>query len=90
MYIYHTDIPVYVCKTNLLYRAGEYRLHPSDSPIDPDLLAFVRVFTANKELLTLLNSLSKAEVNQKLRVQDIQGEDDNKALEFLQKRCVVH
>ena len=77
-------------KMKLLYRVGEYRLHHGDSPIDPDLLAFARVFTANKELLTSLNSLSKTEVNQKLRAQDIQGEDDDKALEFLQKRCGVH
>jgi len=69
---------------------GEYRLHYGDSPIDPDLLAFARIFSASKELLTMMNSLSKEEKNQKLRAHNIQGEDDNKAVDFLQKRCGVH
>ena len=76
---------------NLLYcRVGEYRLHYGDSPIDPNLLAFARIFSANKELLATLSSLSKEEKIQKLHSPDIQGENDNKALDFLQKRCGVH
>lgn len=77
-------------QNDLLYRVGEYRLHHGDSPVDPDLLAFARIFSANKELLTTLSGLSKEEKNRKLRAQDIQGEGDNKALEFLQKRYGVH
>ena len=69
---------------------GEYRLHCGDSPLDPDLLAFARIFAANKELLATLRGLSKEENNQKLRSSDIQGENDSKALDFLQKRCGVH
>ena len=69
---------------------GEYKLHYGDSPIDPDLLAFARIFTANKELLTTLNALSKEEKSQKLRSSDVQGEDDCKAMDFIQKRCGVH
>lgn len=72
----------------LVHRVGEYRLHFGASPIDPDLLAFARVFSATKEVLTMLIGLSKEEKNKKLRNCDTQGEDDNKALDFLQKRCV--
>lgn len=68
---------------------GEYKIHHGDSPIDADLLAFARIFSANKELLTALNSLSKEEKNERLHSQDIQAKDDNKALEFLQMRCGV-
>ena len=71
-------------------RVGEYKLHLGDSPIDPDLLAFARIFTANKELLTTLSALSKEEKNQKLRSSDVQGEYDSKAMDFLHKRCGVH
>ena len=71
------------------YRVGEYKLHLGDSPIDPDLLAFARIFTANKELLTTLSALSKEEKNQKLRSSDVKR-DDSKAMDFLHKRCGVH
>lgn len=77
-------------QNELLYRLGEYRLHYGDSPIEPDLLAFARIFSANKEQLMILNSLSKEEKSQKLRACNTQGEDDNKALDFLQKRYGVH
>ena len=69
---------------------GEYKLHYGDSPIDPDLLAFARIFSANKELLIVLSSLNKEEKDQKLCSPDIQGENDSRALDFLHKRCGVH
>ena len=71
-------------------RAGEYKIHYGEHPIDQDLLAFSRVFSANKELLVELNNLTKEEKKSKLCTFDKLEISDNKALEFLQKRCGVY
>jgi len=68
-------------------RTGEYKIHYGD-PIDQDLLAFTRVFSASKELLAELNSLTKEEKKSKLCTFDKEEISDIKAFEFLQKRFV--
>ena len=53
------------------------------------MLAFIRVFSASKELLTELNTLTKEDRKTKLHTFDKLEISDNKAFEFLQKRYVT-